>query len=54
MTANGAGRALIRIVSIGSLVFVLSFWLTFANQAHTYLPYKNVLTVDSAELELPR
>lgn len=49
-----AGRALARTLSVLLLGSVLAIWLTFANTAFTYFPYKNVLTVDPSELSLPR
>ena len=48
------GRALVRTLLVFLLGAVLAIWLKFANTAFTYLPYKNVLSVESFELALPR
>ena len=52
--ARPEGRALVRTVLVLGLGTVLAIWLRFANTAFTYLPYKNVLSVESFELALPR
>lgn len=51
---TASGRALIRTVTVFCMAGVLAIWLTFANTAHTYHPYQNVLLLDAWELELPR
>lgn len=48
------GRALARTALVFLLGTILGVWLRFANTAFTYLPYKNVLTIESFELALPR
>jgi hypothetical protein len=52
--ASGQGRAIVRTFSVMILAGILFIWLSFANTAHTYLPYQNVLTVEDNELVLPR
>ena len=54
MTKSPVGRALVRTSSVLALGAVLGVWLIFANTAYTYLPYKNVLTIQASELSLPR
>jgi EpsG family len=46
-------KVLYRYIVILCFAGVLAAWLEFANTAFTYLPYQNVLTIESYELELP-
>lgn len=54
MVKASAGRALVRTACVVLLGTVMWTWLTFANTAFTYLPYKSVLMIRSSELSLPR
>jgi hypothetical protein len=49
----GASRALVRMVAVVALGAVLVVWMTNANTAFTFIPYRNALFLDSSELALP-
>jgi len=52
MTKNSAGRTLVRLGSVISLMIVLAVWVGFSNQSYAYRPYQNVITTNSDELDL--
>lgn len=53
MLRGSVARNFYAVTVVVILGVVLAVWLSFANTAFTYLPYRNVLTVDSFDLELP-
>jgi hypothetical protein len=52
LLASGVQRAITRTAIAGTMLFVLWYWLSFANSSLAYLPYNNVLWMNINELHL--